>query len=177
MTAGNGGTLRIGAIFGLNGHLVSFLEQGATGVLRAENGSRVILDGTTATGGTPETSGTGVIKFENFDPRLVDMRITRNSTVGIAPVGFLEGTTENRGTIVAGDFDAAFIVGPKRLTLTGGGTVKLPDNYGYSRIIGEAAGVTLNNTNNTVTGDGTIAGGNLTVVNDGVIRADEDSMA
>ncbi len=166
LSASNGGILEI------QGGVV---EQSSTGVMRAYANSKVVLDDISLTGGTLASEGSGFVKVEGFTTRIGDVTIAAGSTVNTGRYLALERTITNRGTLVADEFDNATRIDADGVTLTGGGDFVLYDNFNESEIIGEALGAVLTIGNQTIRGNGYVWGGNLSVINDGVISAQPDS--
>jgi Ca2+-binding RTX toxin-like protein len=170
MTASNGGILRF---YGHGGQV--FVEQSGAGTISAQNGAIVALDGAVIRGGTLHGVGTGIIRLEGAQTRLADLDISSTATVNMGRNAALEGRIENRGRMIASEFQTGTVIDADDVTLTGGGTFRMVGNYGRTTISGEALGAVLTNLAHTITGVGDIAGENLSVVNQGVISATPDS--
>ena len=108
-----------------------------TGKILAESDSEVLLDGTTVTGGTLETSGTGVIRVPAASAAsLTDVTILHDDSVMDHTDLFvanrsdltLAGTIDNRGEIEVFNnsvFPNNVILSAGDVTLTGGGRLRL----------------------------------------------------
>jgi hypothetical protein len=168
-----------------------------TGILEATNGGNLVLDGDTYTNatGTIEASGSGsVVTLENTvinggtlstplpsggliqasgTPTLNG--VTNNGTYQL-PSGndtLLVGTMTNTGAIqlmANGNYTELQVSGA--VTLTGGGTVTMSDNF-YNYIYSPTAGGSLTNVNNTISGAGNIGNGSMGFTNQalGVVNA------
>ena len=173
LAASNGGTLNVNT---------SHLTQGAAGVIRAEAGSKVALNGTQVSGGTIDGIGTGVVQSTNSATSLTDVTITARATFDIGRTTLFNGSIVNRGRITNSEFDPAYVIGAGGVTLTGGGTVRLVDGYYEASIIGQAPSAVLTNVDNKILGVGAIgpdymvSGGTLTLINKGLIGADNDTV-
>jgi hypothetical protein len=169
-----------------------------TGTLEATAGGNLILDGDTYTntggtilasgansivtlrsptinGGTLNTTSGGLIQATG-NPTLNG--VTNSGTYQL-PDGqqtTLEGTTTNTSTGIiqlnsAGD-NTNLILGGASVTLTGGGTVTL-DNNSNNRIYGAVGTDVLTNVNNLIQGSGNVGGGQMGLVNQGTIDANQ----
>ena len=117
--------------------------------MQAQDGSTILVRGSSIVGGTLSTVGTGTIQL-GINASLTNVTnagvIVDLDTVGTT----LAGTLTNRGSIVCqytlGDGGSLTLNG--NVTLNGGGSVTLVDRYGFN-----GTG-TLTNVDNTITGYG-----------------------
>jgi len=159
---------------------MSFMQgvDNTDGVIRARgDGSVVGLREISISGGTFATTGTGRIVADGFNVWLSDFRTLAGTQMDVTTMT-LNGSVENRGNLGM----TGFLTIDGTVTLTGGGTLRVNDNYNGSNLVGRNAGAVLNNVDNTISGDGAIGvgvglfnqAGNLSIINSGVIAADED---
>ncbi|MFB2552526.1 beta strand repeat-containing protein [Ensifer soli] len=173
MAASNGGTLSINGYNGPFGPLSFHVEQTGAGTIKAFNGASVVLNNVVVEGGTLDGQGTGTIQVEGFYTRLANLDISATGRVNLGRSVVLDGTIENRGKIVQDQFDSTSRIDKDGVTLTGGGSLQLMDNYGESSIVAEEAGATLTNADHRIFGAGVISGVHL--INQGLISARPDS--
>jgi hypothetical protein len=160
MAAAGGGVLRL---------FQTPLNQSASGVLEARDGSAVVLSGgTTAdavTGGTLRTQGSGVIVAAGGSNRLVDLRIDAGSRV-LVPCSLtldVAGTVANDGTITVDNSGCgpnfANLRATADATLGGSGSVRLlADAAGAPvRLVGQGGRLTLGPAQ-ALTGSGRVQG-------------------
>ena len=157
------------------GTLVLDGSSGATftnnATIRSENGSRVSILSSKLVGGTLDNTGsTGTIALNSGTLR--DVTIAAGSTViteGSA-VGLLENTLINHGTLSLPIGHSILVASDT--TLSGGGAIALP-GIG-SKINNQGSNRTLTNTDNVLRGAGQIGYGSLSVINGaaGIIQAD-----
>ncbi len=165
LEARNGGTL----------DLAGRIEQVAAGKIVAEDGGRVSLRDATVVGGTLAGSNGGVIRSEGSTTRLVDLDISTTAIVNAGRSLTLEGVIENRGLIIADEFLSRIRIDEGGATLAGNGTLRLVGNYDIATILGTAAGAELTNAaSHSILGLGSIVGGELSVINAGLIGAAVD---
>ena len=133
------------------------------------NGTQVFT--ATATDAAGNTSAAS----NAIDPTIDLLTGVQARTLSVANGTMLEitGTVDNTGTIalhaMANGADLAVVTGA---TLTGSGKVTLSNNAG--NVIGSnGAPATLTNVKNTIAGAGTIGDGDLTLVNQGIINANQ----
>ncbi|MBA3811045.1 MAG: hypothetical protein H0X27_05255 [Caulobacteraceae bacterium] len=138
------------------------------GEIRAGKGSIVRLSDADIVGGTLATNGTGTILVSGqsaFDGQASAIHNQAKVSIADGAVLGVRGAIDNSGTIsLRGDNAGSSIGLAGDLTLTGGGVVSLGD-YDLNSISGHAATDTLTNVDNTITGDGVLGMGQLTLVN------------
>src|ERR1035438_9353257 len=143
-------------------------------ILVSGSGSVAALGGNpTINGGTLNTASGGLIQASG-NPTLNG--VTNSGAYQLLDDGntTLVGTITNAGGITlssVGD-NTNLIVGSSAVTLTGGGTVTL-GNSGSNRIYGAAGSDVLTNANNTIQGSGNIGVGQMGLVNQGTIDANQ----
>jgi hypothetical protein len=154
------------------------LDSGAavTGGTITANGGTVSFGNTTVTGSTLTTTGGGVMRtVAGKTPTLNGVTISTGSTYTQTDgtTTDLTGTITNNGTIAlnggGGKSGVELLIG--NTSLTGGGTVQMTDNTGGGNAFIEGNGLTLTNTNNTISGTGTIGNGTIGLINNGTIEA------
>ena len=164
LVATNGGTLDLDGAYGS-----TFINVGA-GTMQAQDGSTLLVRGSSIVGGTLSTVGTGTIQL-GINSSLTNVT-NAGAIVDLDTVATtLAGTVTNRGSIVCqytlGDGGSFTLNGD--VTLNGGGSVTLVDRYGFN-----GTG-TLTNVDNTISGYGNAALGDnqIAIVNGaaGVIDA------
>jgi hypothetical protein len=162
--------------------VISTAVNNSGGVINALNGSSVLLNGITVTGGAMVTTGTGAIQVASSGANaldgvtlngLMDMATVANSrqrlintntlngVVNVANGGILslDGSTSTGGTVVVGGTGVINLNAPgARLSIEGAGTTTL------------ASGLTVRGQGNV--GTALFAGGNNTLINNGTITAD-----
>ena len=169
----NIGTLQASGTGGMLLRNVAITNAGGT--IQALNGSSIALQSTTITGGRLHTVGTGAINAIDRGTVLDSVVIGAGDKVGINDNNTLTLTKGliNAGTVAVntvGSYTALLVSGA--VSLQGGGTVTLGSG-GDSRIQGSG---TLTNTDNTITGAGTIGNDNsFGFVNRGVVNASSAS--
>jgi hypothetical protein len=160
LEASNGGTLQIANNTTINNN---------GGVIRALDGSTVIVTGTVS-GGTLKTSGTGTIQSQNGT---LDGRVNVPTNGGMLTLSneyslSTEGTINNTGVIAVGDRSCIEMSQPT--TLTGAGRVTMTST---SCIFG--SGIPFTN-QSTIEGAGSIGDSNpMPITNDGTIHANQTS--
>jgi len=140
------------------------------GKILATDGATVILAGADIVGGTFSTSGSGVIRsnFGTLDGTKAPVHNTGALNIDAHYSLGIQGTINNTGTIGVlggGFYGAVLSIGAPGATLTGGGQVYLG---GRGLIQSAAAGDTLTNFDNTISGSGLVgarSGGSLTLIN------------
>ena len=148
----------------------------AGGVIKASDSglqvnATIALDGATINSGTLTTSDGGVIETvgDGSNNILKAVTISGGSTVTAVDGSklTLKGTIANNGTIAlnAGGSQTTLMISGN-VGLAGGGGVALSDSDG-NRIVSDGVAAKLNNTNNTISGAGSIGNGDatLTLVN------------
>ncbi len=170
MEARNGGTLHLSN---------SAVTQGASGVLRAENGSTVLIANTSVANGTLASAGTGAIRASNSNANLL-RNTTITGVVDMLPAGQLRLAND---TLLSGRIDVG---GSSNLyidnrtsqglagtqSINGAGSIALAG--GALRV--EGTGQTTLGSGVTVAGHGAfgqaiIESGNHTLINNGLITA------
>jgi len=140
-------------------------------ILASGTGSTVVLNGGSISGGTLSTTGGGIIEEEG-GTTLTNVTISTGSTVNILDsqtVNLGAGTITNNGALNENSAgNNTFISVAGSTTLAGTGTLTL-SNHIQNFIQG---GGTLTN-NETIQGSGQIGNGNLTLVNNGTIDANQ----
>ena len=155
-----------------------------TGTIRATAGGVVNLSGINIFGGILATLGSGVIDV-NGSAGVINVDNTGRIALGDGDVLYVSGALVNSGTIsLAGANHGANLQLAGAVTLSGGGDIVLGGATPYAdAIAGDfyAAGGTLVNVNNTISGGGSVGFGGiesnpLGVTNDaaGVIDGDSD---
>lgn len=168
MDARNGGTLR----------LDGSVSQGASGVLRAENGSTVFINGVTVAGGVLDSAGTGAIRASNaFANLLSDVRL--EGVLELAGSGSQARISNN--AVINGRIDVANLgvltldsraPASANQTLSGSGLI----NLGGGAVRVEGGGQSTIASGLTLAGHGTVGqavvqSGTHTLVNNGTISA------
>ncbi len=157
------------------GTLVLDGSSGATftnaGTIRSENGSNVSILYSILVGGTLDNTGSSGALTLNFGT-LRDVTIAAGSSVttGVNTDGRLENTLINHGTLFPSTGEVIFVASDT--TLSGGGVVALLDTN--AKIYNLGSNRTLTNTDNVLRGAGQIGYGSLSVINGpaGIIQAD-----
>jgi hypothetical protein len=154
------------------------IDDSAGGTIAARGNANVTLQNSTVIGGVLVTSDAGLIKATADDA--IDGRTSAVQNRGrIVVVGgsslTTEGSIANTGTITVGanDGGAAFLRIGAGTTLSGGGHVALVKGVNGSAVIGASSTTGLTNVDNTISGDGSLGAGQLTLINEahGVINA------
>ncbi len=154
------------------------------GTIGADNGVTV-LNGATIGGGLLVTSNGGSIQTKGnvlFDGTAGGITLAAGADVDVEPSDTLTlaGAIANLGTLsVIGDGNGpsiATVIIQDTVTLTGGGAVHLTDRsgLGYSKtqlLTGDPANATLDNVDNTISGEGQLSLFGLTNESTGVINA------
>ncbi|HZK99245.1 MAG TPA: hypothetical protein VFC47_05050, partial [Caulobacteraceae bacterium] len=153
------------------------------GAILAANGGTVTLGGAVVAGGTLSAAGSGVLQATGgtLDGTNAAVHLAADLTIADRGGLTIEGTIDNAASIVlpGGGYGSVLATGAGGATLTGGGQVIISGGRSYIR--SDAAGDTLTNFNNTISGAGTLGsyrGGFLNLVNDaaGVIEGDSASV-
>jgi hypothetical protein len=175
LEAVGGGILQVGT--------VGIVINNKTGTIKDDGtGSAVqLFNGTTIQGGTLTTANGGVLGVAGGNTITLDGTaqgaITNAGTFTVADNAdlFAMGTLNNTGTLLLNSLgNLSRLRLNASLTITGGGTVTLANsNHNGNTIIrGEAAGIILTNSNNTIQGEGQIGNStNLAVINQSTIVA------
>ncbi|MDQ2860406.1 MAG: hypothetical protein M3T55_06695 [Pseudomonadota bacterium] len=142
------------------------------GTILATDGATVILAGADIVGGTLSTTGSGVIRSNSGTLDGTKAIVHNTGALNIDPHYSLgiQGKIANTGTIGVlggGFYDAYLVVNAAGATLTGGGQVYLGSR---GLIQSAAAGDTLTNFDNTISGAGIVgansgSGNSLTLIN------------
>ncbi len=157
------------------------MDNGATGVLLAGDGSKVRLRGAVIAGGTLEATGTGkfVVRgvVNGTGENALDgsaSAVNNQAIVSIVKGASLtlRGAIDNSGQIHLAQPGGAsdLFIGSGGATLSGGGQIILSH---ADRILGATAGATLTNADDIISGAGQLGAGQMTLVNQagGVINA------
>jgi fibronectin-binding autotransporter adhesin len=170
----NSGTLEAtaGANLILNGDTYT----NTTGtILSSGTNSVVTLENNTVNGGTLNTASGGVIAAAGT-PTLNGVTNKGTYQVPNSQNTTIEGTITNTSTGViqlnGGGNDTNLILGGTSVTLTGGGTVTM-DNSPNNRIYGAVGSDVLTNVNNLIQGSGNIGIGQMGLINQGTIDANQ----
>ena len=173
---GTAGTTNQGLMEASSGGTLDFTSTTVTnpgGTIKALTGGTVVLNDVSVTGGTLATTGTGVMEMSGDSTVLNGVTNSGTLTLPNNTEATLQGTLTNTGAI---QFNSAnnytgFAVGTA-VTLTGGGTLTMSDNN-ENVLFANAAGASLTNVNNTISGSGQIGLDNLAFTNDagGVVDA------
>ena len=165
----NNGLMRAqnGGTLTLDGSSAATFNNNAT--IRSENGSNVSIRFSKLVGGTLDNTGSsGTLTLSTGTLR--DVTIAAGSTVTTAAtaVGSIENTLINRGTLAPANGQSIYVA--SNTTLSGGGTIAL----GYGYIINTGSNRTLTNSDNLLHGTGQIGYDSLSVINGaaGIIQAD-----
>ncbi|MEJ0044983.1 MAG: hypothetical protein WDN04_01650 [Rhodospirillales bacterium] len=152
------------------------VNSGSAGVISAAGGN-VFLQSGTLQGGTLTSSGGGAFIVQGGQVGTLDGTAHALTTTGAVDINnqgtlTLLGTIVNSGTIAlqSSNQNTDLIVASSTVTLSGGGTVTLSDNPA-NIITGAAVGDVLDNVNNTIAGAGQLGGGQMTLINGGIIEA------
>lgn len=148
------------------------------GTIFAGNGSIVRLESSTVEGGLLSTAGTGIVLASGgstIDGSGAWGTVTNAGVLqDFGEMMYAQGAVTNTGAIKLSDevTGAVMQVGAAGLTLSGGGTVTLTDNF-QNGIQGDGSGSVLVNSDNVISGAGTVGGNQLGLVNasKGVIDA------
>ena len=172
---------------GVGGLLIrnTVISNSSSGIVEA-NGAHTHVDLTTATiaGGTLKTLGGGIIQtMDNgsiLDGTLTAVNNQAAIVVNASTSLTLKGTINNTGSISLNAYNAAQLIMGANTTLTGGGAINMTDvsGAGYNNLVfGVTAATTLTNVNNTISGDGKLGNGQLTLINQtaGTINASSNS--
>jgi len=152
-------------------------HEGATlGLIEAQNGSSVELDGAHVVGGVLSTSGTGVIETAGSSgATLEDLANQGTYRIHTADDTTLIGTINNTGTInlAAGSAANTDLIIADEVTLTGGGTVS-STNHWHNRIVDDSGndGHLINN-DNIIEGSGRVGDNTLQLTNRSTVRANQ----
>jgi hypothetical protein len=150
----------------------------ATGTIQSVGaGANIELDAATISGGTLVTSGGGVLQNvsnSTLDGSSAPVTLNGSLSVDDNTTVNLKGTINNTGTIGVNSSNdgTSLIVNSPTVTLQGGGQVQLsnnPQNYIY----GASASNTLVNVNNTISGAGHLGDGQMTLINQATINANQ----
>lgn len=169
MRAQNGGTLQLNASGGYDN---------SAGVILADVGSTVLMNGATITGGQLNTNGTGRI-VANSSVNNVLNGVTLNGVLDIATAQGVARVT-NGGMVLNGTINigANSVFAPQgNQTISGNGSIVFADNNGNNRLNVEAgnlvigSGITVRGENGNI-GQQAFAGGAATLTNNGTIQAD-----
>lgn len=172
MRARNGATLEVTGADAYNP--VSVNNTG--GVLQAQDGSLVQLSYATLTGGTLTTSGSGVIRLPTSVTAIGELEnlgtldIRGSTTV-------LGGTLTNQGSMLlgSGSSAASLNISPG-VVLAGGGTLTLSNSASNSiASAGVGTGTLTNETGHTIQGAGRIGSYGMTLINRGLIQANQSN--
>ena len=167
----NAGTFR--ATSGATLRVINGTFTNASGTIEAQDASHVQFEGATISGGTLATAGSG---------RLVNAASSTYSGVALATGSAFDvnnntgatfsGTFTNQGTVALNSVGnlSDFIAASSGLTLQGGGTIVLGNNFN-NRVYGVTGTTTLVNQNNTIRGMGQIGVNQLQLDNRGTIEA------
>jgi hypothetical protein len=162
----------------------SIIDNAAGGTISANGGIVYTEPDDVIIGGTLTSSGKGYF-YVDFGDLTLDgstagaltshARILATATTEIT----LEGDIDNAGQLIVGagptSFgDATLSIAAAGATLTGGGEVVLDGEDAQTPLTGATAAATLTNVDNTISGEGLVGAGDLTLVNQaaGVIDAD-----
>ncbi len=142
-------------------------------ILASGTGSTVVLNGGSVSGGTLTTTGGGIIEEEG-STTLTNVTISAGSTFNVLDnqaVNLGAGTITNNGALNENSIgDNTFINIAGSTTLAGTGTLTLSNRI--NNLI--QGGGTLTN-QETIQGSGQIGNGNLTLVNNGTIDANQST--
>ncbi|NOZ40059.1 MAG: hypothetical protein GXP24_07525 [Planctomycetes bacterium] len=171
--AGAGATLR----FDSN---VSDTTQSASGVIFAADGGRVELGVQTITGGTLQTTGSGVIAVDGNTPTLIDLTIAAGSAVNVSGGRNLRlagSTITNNGTITLNSNSVSSLSQLQlnsNLALEGTGEIVLNGMGTQAVWIGfpDLGRVLTNGADHTIRGNGLLEG---KIINNGRIEGDSDT--
>ncbi len=174
LEASSGGTLYID-------NVLANTNGTTNGVIKSLNGGLVILNGSTINGGTLTTTGTGSITAQNsalLNGLANTVTLTSGSVLNVNnnTTALLQGTIANNGTLnlnSAGNGTYLSLNTGQNATLTGSGVVNLSNN-GNNFIEASTAGTTLTN-QETIQGSGNIGNGNMNLVNQGTIDANQST--
>jgi PEP-CTERM motif len=154
------------------------LDGGAavTGGTITANAGTVSFGNAIVTGSTLTTTGGGVMRtVAGKTPTLNGVTISTGSTYTQTDgtTSDLTGTITNNGTIAlnGGGGKSGVLLLTGNTSVTGGGIVQMTDSTGGGNAFVEGNGFTLTNTNNTISGTGTIGNGTLGLINNGTIEA------
>ena len=150
----------------------TFTNTGGT-ILASGTNSVVSLFNSTINGGTLNTASGGLIQADGT-PTLIG--VTNKGTYQLPNNNSttIEGTITNSGAIQLNSIGnlTNLVLGGAGVTLTGGGTITL-DNNSENRIYGAAGTDVLTNVNNTIQGSGQIGAGQMGLVNQAIIDANQ----
>jgi hypothetical protein len=152
----------------------STIDQTAAGKLLAGNGSKIDLNNSTITGGVLQTVGTGYFDVVGSAPTLDGVKLIGTVDVADGAQIDLAHTITNNGVFaMTGNYYGARIV-TQGATLAGGGKITMTGGVNY---LTGAAGVTLENVDNKISGAGAIGDGSngIKFVNDaaGVVNGSD----
>ncbi len=165
--ASSGGTLNIQNAVNNAGGTISALA--GTG---SASGGTVIFNGSTITGGTVQALGTGVNAGTITTPNATFNTLTTAGTIQVPnnTILTLGGTITNTGSIQLNSIgNNTQMIASGAVTLTGNGSVLLTDNQ--ANFLSGAAGSSLVNLNNTISGAGNIGNGVMAFTNDATVNA------
>lgn len=170
--ASSGGTLVIDNTLTNTGGTVTSLAGTGTAA-----GGSVVINGATITGGTLNTLGTGV----NAGTMTIQASGTLNGVTNLGTIALpnnntalLEGTITNNGSIqVNSGGNNTFLLIDGNTTLNGTGTIVLSNNS--NNYVEGDAGTEVLTTSNTIEGGGNLGNGNLGIVNNGTILANDST--
>lgn len=160
---------------GLN--IAASIVDNATGTIFAGNGSIVRLESATIEGGTFNTAGTGVVLVSGgstIDGATFGAATNSGVLQDFGEAMYARGAITNSGSIRLSDQTTGAIMKVDvGVSLSGGGTVTLTDNFQNGIQGAGSADSALYNVDNTIAGAGTLGGGRLSLVNEakGVIDA------
>ena len=165
MEATNGGTLQLNGNYGQG-----FTNTGA-GTMQAADGSTVLVNQASVTGGTVSTVGSGLIQIYRGSDDSAFTNVTNTGSLFVDGTVDLTGTFTNRGGVTFGSNggNGGITIGMVgNVTLNGGGTITMTSG---SDITGD--GGTLTNVDNTIQGFGSLGSDRIGIVNAaaGIINA------
>jgi hypothetical protein len=142
------------------------------GTILAADGSIVRLESAAVQGGTLSTAGSGIVLVSGGST--IDGSTARGAVTNagvlqdFGEMMYAQGAITNAGSIRLSDevTGAVMQVGAAGLTLSGGGTLTLTDNF-QNGIQGDGSGSVLFNTDNVISGAGTVGGNQLGLTNAG----------
>jgi hypothetical protein len=167
----NNGLMRAqnGGTLLLDGSSAGVFNNNAT--VRSENGSDVSILFSKIVGGTLDNTGsTGTLTLNNGTIRDVTIAAGSTVTTGATRPGTIENTLINRGTLAPNAAQGIFVA--SNTTLSGGGVIVLASLN--SVITNTGSNRTLTNSDNLIRGTGQIGYDSLSMVNSaaGIIQAD-----
>ena len=160
----------------------SVIDNAMGGTISADGGVVYTEPDVAIIGGTLTSSGAGYFYVDFGDLTLDGSAAVTSDAVILATATTeitLEGGIDNEGQLIVGAGaaslgDATLSIAANGATLTGGGEVVLDGENADTPLTGADAGATLTNVDNTITGEGLVGAGALTLINKvaGVIDAD-----